>query len=104
MPWIKSSAHSELAKHLSTLRLGWDVAFMRATYKMCEAKGLDFGLVYTEFTRAYNTAYHGQAKERPVLTPDRGRSASHCVFPNAEKLAAQTDSRSSQKRSRAVPS
>lgn len=84
---------TELAKHLSTLRLGWDVAFMRMAYRICEAEGVPFAQVYTEFTRAYNTVYAPEGKARPVLSADRGVSTSHCCGPNSGTLASWAQSK-----------
>ncbi len=91
MPWNIDSINSEMAKHLSTLRLGFDVAWLRMVYRLCEAKGLSFDHIYTDYTRAYNTAYAAEAKVRPVLTPEKGKSKSHCVGPNAKTLGAAAE-------------
>lgn len=90
-PWIGPQRVTELAKHLSTLRLGWDVAFMRMVYRLCEKEGVPFALVYTEWTRAYNAVYMSEGKGRPVLTPDKGVSVSHCVGPNSDTLQSWAD-------------
>ena len=88
VPWPGRCATTELAKHLSTLRLGIDVLFMRACHDTCRALGVDFALVYREWTRAYNAVYAAEGLARPVLTPVPGPLGGHCVALNAQGLMA----------------
>lgn len=91
LEWPGPHATTELAKHLSTLRLGMDVAFMREAHRICVAAGVDFGRVYGDWTRAYNDLYAGTDFPRSILAPMAGVSPSHCVGPNAGRLAAWAD-------------
>ncbi|MDP2705084.1 MAG: hypothetical protein Q8O71_01645 [bacterium] len=93
MPWPGPHAVTELAKHCSTLRLGIDVLFMRAVHDACRDLGLDFQLVYREWTRAYNTVYAPDGLERAVLTPTAGPLGGRCLTANAKALASSPASR-----------
>lgn len=86
-PWPGPRATTELAKHLSTLRLGVDVAFLREAHRLCARLGVPFERVYTAWTSAYNDLYFGTAMERPILEPAPGPVGGHCVGPNAAALA-----------------
>lgn len=88
MEWPGPHATTEVAKHLSTLRLGVEVAFMREAVRLCRALDVDHGRAYGDWTRAYNDLYAGTDFPRSLLAPTPGVSPSHCVGPNARALAA----------------
>ena len=88
-PWVGAWESTELAKHMSTLRLGVDVLFMRHCYELAVKLGADPELVYDRYTRNYNNLYAqdgGPGFVRPRLKPVEGPIGGHCVGSNAEAI------------------
>lgn len=88
-PWVGDWESSELAKHMSTLKLGVDVLYMRHCYELAAEFGADPELVYNKYTRNYNNLYAqdgGSEFMRPCLKPVEGPIGGHCVGANAEAM------------------
>jgi hypothetical protein len=87
-PWVGPWEVSELAKQMSTLRLGLDVLFMRHVYELAAVNKVDGDKVYSDWTEAYNTLYglSGGKFQRPLLAPMDGPIGGHCVVSNAKTM------------------
>jgi hypothetical protein len=83
--WAGPWEATELAKQMSTLRLGWDVLFMRHCYEMAGTMNIDPKLAYAKYTESYNALYN-QKFQRPNLLPTEGPIGGHCVMSNAENI------------------
>jgi len=84
-PW----ENSELAKIMSTARLGWDVLFIKHLKNLCTKYKADFRKVHTEWTRGYNDGYEEMGSRhfrRSVLEYMPGPIGGHCVMENAELM------------------
>lgn len=83
------SATSELAKLLDTTYYGFCIAFHGETKKMCDALGLNFDEVMTDFNTTYNEGYAKLGKTnviRPVLKAPEGGIGGHCIVSNTKIL------------------
>jgi UDP-N-acetyl-D-mannosaminuronate dehydrogenase len=88
-----NTKNTEFAKILSTTYYGWNILFAKLINQMCDANGLDYNEVYTQFNQTYNEGYTKLGKKnvvRPVLFPPEGFIGGHCVSQNFELLPEGT--------------
>lgn len=81
--------NTEIAKVMSTTRLGLDALFIKHLHDLCEQYGADLEKVYAQWTKDYNDGYEsmGLGKfRRPILRYMPGPIGGHCVMPNAELM------------------
>jgi UDP-N-acetyl-D-mannosaminuronate dehydrogenase len=96
---FNSPEESELAKLLDTTYYGSNILFSKVVDVLCEALGLDFSNVYTNFNKSYNEGYEKLGKpnvRRPVLIPPQrfnrtlnlrdNKMNGHCIRTNLEIL------------------
>lgn len=86
--------NTELAKLCSTTEYGWQILWMRHMADLCEKWGADFDLVYSRWHAHYNEGYFTLGRPqymRPTLEPMPGPIGGHCVIPNADILAPDSD-------------
>ena len=84
-----SSRDVEAGKIVDTAYFGWIVAFNKEIYKMCQEKGLNFEIVWSEFTKTYNDGYRALDKDkfaRPYFEHISGPIGGHCVMNNLKFL------------------
>ena len=86
-PWVGDWETTELAKLLSTLRLGWDVLFTQHAHELAQQHGLDGLKVLNQWTELYNQRFAGTRFPRSNLTYQEGAIGGHCVLANAKHLA-----------------
>jgi len=87
--WAGSWEASELAKQMSTLRLGVEVLFMRHVYELAARFKADPELIHKRYTEMYNDLYTLQIQpkfQRTNLEPTEGPIGGHCVVSNAENM------------------
>lgn len=80
---------TEAAKLLCTTRYGKDIEYQKRVKQFCEQRGIDFGSVYTEWTRLYNDGYRAVGREqfcRPVIAAISGKIGGTCVISNARLI------------------
>ncbi|OHA69126.1 MAG: hypothetical protein A3J68_02020 [Candidatus Wildermuthbacteria bacterium RIFCSPHIGHO2_02_FULL_48_16] len=86
---LNPSSTTELGKILDTTYYGVCIAFHKEMMRLCDAFGVDFDSVMTDFNSSYNTGYTKLGMShvvRPVLKPEKGPIGGHCVVQNAELL------------------
>jgi len=80
---------TESAKLFDTLIYGINILLEKEIYKFCQDNSLNFDLVYTDFSKTYNSGYeelgHPQYKKY-ILKHIDGPLGGHCVQNNAEFL------------------
>ena len=83
------SSTTELGKILDTTYYGVCIAFHKEMMRLCDAFGVDFDSVMTDFNKSYNKGYAELGMShvvRPVLKAEKGPIGGHCVVQNAELL------------------
>lgn len=86
--------NTELAKLLSTTEYGWHLLWMRHVGDLCAKYAADFELVYSKWHAHYNEGYFTLGRPnvmRPTLEPMPGPIGGHCVLPNADMLAPDSE-------------
>jgi hypothetical protein len=85
--WAGDWETTELAKLLSTLRLGWDVLFTQHAHELAAQYGLNGTQVLNNWTEIYNQRFVASRFPRSNLTYQPGPIGGHCVLANAKHLA-----------------
>lgn len=84
-----SSRDTEAAKLWELAQYGMAIVVEKAIHTYCEAHGLDFDLVYTDFAITYNEGYVAVGEPqfvRPVLRHVPGPIGGHCVVQNSHLI------------------
>lgn len=79
---------TELAKILCTTYYAWNIIFEKWVHDLAQSKKANFGQVYTQWNKIYNTGYKSiiPGVVRPILKHVPSGIGGHCLIPNAEIL------------------
>ena len=86
---VAKSQETEAGKHWERAGYAWNIMLEKRIHEYCQAKGLDFDVVYKGFAETYNQGYAEMGMEnvrRPVLKHVPGPIGGHCVVPGAALL------------------
>jgi len=84
---VNGSRNTEAGKLWSTSQYGFNIIMQKHIKSFCDAHGLDFNVVYTEFNQSYNRGYerlNNDKYRKYVLDHMDGEIGGHCIVPNWE--------------------
>lgn len=85
----KSSRDTEAGKLWSTTAYGLNIILQKEIKKYCDENGLDYKIVYEDFTETYNNGYATLLMPevmRPILKHMEGEIGGHCIISNCKLL------------------
>lgn len=84
----KNPEESESAKLFDLAYFAWNIIFCKWVKKACDDLGLNFDDVYTKHNKIYNKGFSNLQPNvvRPILVPQEGPIAGHCIIPDVVLL------------------
>jgi len=89
MNGVADSDNTEAGKLWSLAAYAISITLEKQIHEHCEKNGLDFDLVYKDFTETYNAGYNLMGHPeytRPILKHMDGPIGGHCVIPGTKML------------------
>ncbi len=86
---VDDSDDTEAGKLWSLAAYAVSITLEKQVYEHCMKNGLDFDMVYRDFTETYNSGYNSMGHPeytRPVLKPMEGPIGGHCIIPGVRML------------------